>query len=107
MFNDFLSSLLQVVIVVDVVGVVAYFLLTALRPRQTDTSQELSGASAPSSGSRPWTRPAAAGTSRLRALVGRVVPGRARLAPATTAANLEDSFSRLRRVLYSYQEGLA
>ena len=79
MLDQFLTSVLQLVIVVDIIGVIAYFVLGGLKRR--------SAPSAPSGTSLldrlPWRRP--------RAVV-----------PAS-----DTDFSQLRRVLFSYQEGLA
>ncbi len=78
MLDQFLTSVLQLVIVVDIIGVVAYFVLGGLKRR-----------SAPPLPSRtslldrlPWRRPHA-------------------VAPAT-----DTDFSQLQRVLFSYREGL-
>jgi len=108
MFNDFLSSLLQIVIVLDLVGLVAYFVLAAVRPRRlrTEAVPELAPPpAATAAGWRGWTaRVGLEGLgSRLSELWRR--PGSR---PATSPADsLEAAFGRLRRVLNSYQEGLA
>ena len=105
MFNDFLSSLLQIVIVIDVIGVVAYFVLTALRPRETETPRAPAPQPAPGQ-SRSDRGPRLALLTRVRTSLGRLVPRRRGRGQHTTSEGLEASFDRLRRVLNSYQEGL-
>lgn len=105
MFNDFLSSLLQIVIVIDVIGVVAYFVLTALRPRETEAPS--GRAPHPTLGpSRSERGPRPALLTRVRTSLGRLVPRRTGRSTHAASAGLEASFDRLRRVLNSYQEGL-
>tara|TARA_Y100000588_G_scaffold280120_1_gene297066 strand:- start:574 stop:822 length:249 start_codon:yes stop_codon:yes gene_type:complete len=82
MFDQVLTSILQIVIVVDILGVIAYFVLAGLRPKQAD-----SGASeSPSLSSYlPWRR-------------------RCNLQPVRATAT---EFDQLRQVLYGFRSGLA
>ena len=105
MFNDFLSSLLQIVIVIDVIGVVAYFILTALRPREADAPRAEEPVHMPGH-SRALGGPRITLLARVRARLGRMVPQRVGRGPSSSSEGLEASFERLRRVLNSYQEGL-
>ena len=107
MFNDFLSSLLKIVIVVDIVGVVAYFVLTALKPRHGEGTPHSSAPVTESTTPRWHGWPQVAALQRLRAGFGRFSPSQPRHVRASTSEGLEASFARLHRVLNSYQEGLA
>ena len=80
MLDQFLTTILHVVIVVDILGVIAYFVVGGLR---TSPQQEIKPRRTLSVlGWLPWRRP--------------------QVVPAT-----ESEFSKLKRVLYSYKEGLA
>ena len=79
MLDHFLTSVLQLVIVIDILGVIAYFVLGGLKRGTTQPT----ASGSPFWDRLPWRRPRA-------------------VAPAT-----DGDFSQLRRVLYSYQEGLA
>lgn len=110
MFNNFLSSLLQIVIILDVVGVVAYFVLIGLKPRPSDADATLlppptAGRSASASRSLGWR--GALGFHRLRSRLGHLVPRRRARPRMPMGESLEAAFGRLHRVLNSYQEGLA
>jgi hypothetical protein len=85
MFDHFLTFVLQIVIAIDVLGAIAYFVLGALKGRSRKTSDPVVLELAPP---RPslWQR----------------LFCRPRPALAT-----EGDLTRLRRVLYSFQEGLA
>ena len=78
MFDQFLTSVLQIVIVVDILGVIAYFVLAGLRPK-TDSMHS--------------------SKSILDYLPWRREPS---LVPATAS-----EFDQLRQVLYGFRQGLA
>ena len=82
MFDQFLTSILQIVIIVDVLGVIAYFVLAGLRPKPAEADDS------PRSllNFLPWRR-------------------QHRLAPVTRPTANE--FDQLRQVLYGYRQGLA
>ena len=80
MFDSFLTSILQIIIVVDILAVVAYFVLGGFKRK----------------GSAKIASPA---TPKFR------FNKKAR--PATLASNLPDAFGDLKRVLYSFERGLA
>jgi len=89
MFDNFLTSILQVVIVIDILGAIAYFVLGGLK-RKKRLALEVSGKeSAPEI--VPLRQPF---WKRLSLRQPRPVPA------------TEGDFDQLRRVLYSYQEGL-
>ena len=116
MFDHFLTDLLKVIILVDLLGVVAYFILGAIKPRTGRSSPDASPfeATAPQgalleslSSSQP------SGIHRMRDRLTDRFPRLSclkkhmhRRAPVSSQ-NLETALSRLRRVLHSYQEGLA
>ena len=81
MFDHFLTNLLQIVIVIDVLGAIAYFALgasgskSAVRPRLKSRGPRSGSASLLASSPKPW--------------------------PA------DRDFARLQRVLYGFQDGLA
>ena len=82
MFDHFLTNLLQIVIVIDVLGAIAYFALGALRKQKRGaTPIEIKGPSL-------WQR---------------LFAGQQ---PQTVPATDRD-FARLQRVLYGFQNGLA
>ena len=83
MLDHFLTSLLQIIIVVDILGVVAYFVLGVLKPKPQKEAVPLR------SGESIWTR----------------LPWFRRPRPAVQASDAD--FDQLRRILFSYQEGLA
>ena len=105
MFNDFLTSLLQIVVVLDVLGVVAYFVLGALKPRSRTVASTSFGDTAEVR--YPFWRRALV---RIRAphlglgAHGHVSGNRPRV---RTSDSLDQALGNLKRVLYSYQEGLA
>ena len=86
MMDHFLNSLLQIVLVHDVLGLLAYFVLGSLRAKKKPASVQVP--------SEPgfW--------ARLRQRF-----------PATAAEqpseDLDAALGNLKRVLYSYQQGLA
>ena len=83
MLDHFLTSVLQLIIVVDILGVIAYFVLGALRPKPEKQAASLVAKKSLWE-HLPW------GRNRARSLV-----------PAS-----DFEFGQLKRVLYSYQEGL-
>lgn len=98
MFERFLTSVLQVIIVLDVIGAVAYFALGALKYRRRQAEAGLYLPAAPAR--RPGVR------ERLAASF----PGFARMLPwrrPRLALAGSSDFDQLRRVLHSFREGLA
>jgi len=112
MFEHFLTDLLKIVIVLDVLGVVAYFLLGVLKPKSgvepaNPALSELASPPVPLGG----LAAAEAGKfgqlrSRLATAVSKLLPGRGESRAPASAASLEAAFVRLNRVLHSYGEGL-
>ena len=82
MMDQFLTTILQVVIAIDIIGAIAYFVLGGFKSKDGEKNIALEPPTA-SFWSRFLRR-------RQKALV-----------PAT-----ESDFDKLRRVLYSYEEGL-
>lgn len=94
MLNEFLTSTLQVVILLDVLGLVAWFVLAARRgAHKTATSSEAT------------LRAASEGT-----LWSKLTGSRHRLQAGTTVRrvgrSLDDSLAQLRSVLESYRTSL-
>lgn len=88
MMDHFLNSLLQVVIILDVLGLLAYFVLGSLKSKKKALPA-------------PVQVPAGPGFwSRLRERLPAWAGGQG-------GENLEDALDNLKRVLYSYQQGLA
>jgi hypothetical protein len=82
MFDHFLTTVLQIIIIVDVLGLIAYFVLGALRSKTQE--QAVPQAQRFSIWDRlPWRRSRAA-------------------IPATNS-----EFGQLKKVLFGFQEGLA
>jgi hypothetical protein len=94
-FDHLLTSVLQVVIVLDVLGLVAYFLLGGLKSRRQRKALQLAPV--------PVDAPASA-RSLFHGLSWRRAPSAAAV-PA--AVSLEVAYADLRRVLDGYHEGLA
>ena len=90
MFDQFLTNLLQVVIVIDLIGAIAYFALGALRRKQrsneTATAEQSAQPLALELDDRPFWK--------------KLIPGR-RMAFARS-----QDIDKLRQVLYSFQDGL-
>ena len=108
MSDNFLTTVLEIVIVLDLLGVIAYFGLSLLRPRhRTATSSAPSGV-APNT---LWRRRMPHGrfgqfTQILRhPLTFRRT--RSTSPGPITRESLESAFGNLRRVLFSYEKGLA
>ena len=93
MLNAFLTDMLQVVIVLDILGVVAWFVLSARRaPHAADATEQVALTASPKvtlwsklTGSRRQMQPAAY---------------------AQSGGNLDDALGQLRRVLESYRTSL-
>ena len=83
MLDHFLTSLLQLIIVVDILGAIAYFVLGALKPKPRKETVSLHP------GESIWAR----------------LPWLHRPRPVVQASDTD--FDQLRRILFSYQEGLA
>ncbi len=81
----FLNSVLQVIVALDVLGIIAYFVLGGIRSRSRKKQPAIQPLSRPSS---LWDR------------LGW------RSAPRESPEVLEPAFANLRRVLHSYQQGL-
>ncbi len=93
--NDFLTSTLQVVIVLDVLGLVAWFVLAARRPAQkTATFSEAT--LAPASEGTLWSKL----TGPRHQLLQGATPVR------RIGQSLDDSLAQLRGVLESYRTSL-
>lgn len=125
MLNDFLSDILKVIIVLDVLGVIAYFLL-GLKAKKADPvagrtepvpeevtvveDGELFGPGfinpAVAAARSPSPLPAPA-KSNLWTRVRRALPRRGRSLRARHTGNLEEAMMRLRRVLSSYESDLS
>lgn len=84
--DHFLTAVLQLVIILDILGVIAYFVLGGLRSRSRKRLPE--PAPVPPSHPSLWDR------LRWRSALGE--------SPETLAPALDN----LKRVLYSYQQGL-
>ncbi len=92
--NDFLTSTLQVVIVLDVLGLVAWFVLAARRPAQkTATFSEAT--LIPASEGTLWSK-----------LTGPRHQLRAGTRVQRIGQSLDDSLAQLRSVLESYRTSL-
>ncbi len=91
MFDHFLTILLQVVIVVDLIGAVAYFALGALRRKQRASESPLTAEQS--------VHPIALGLEP-RSFWQKLIPSR-RMAFARS-----QDIDKLRQVLYSFQDGL-
>lgn len=88
MMDQFLNSLLQVVVILDVLGLLAYFVLGTLKRQKKVVPT-------------PIQLPAEPGFwSRLRERLPRRIGG-------AGGENLDVALDNLKRVLYSYQQGLA
>jgi hypothetical protein len=97
MFDAFLTSLLKVVIVVDIVGAMAYFVLGALkRNKRRSLEPDAAGPSCAPAPRPPWSR---------RLALARWIRWPSR-GPRPVAATDSD-FTRLRHILNSFEEGLA
>ena len=113
MFEHFLTDLLKIVVVLDVLGVIAYFLLGALKPKPGIEPGDLVHPepipSSPIAPSPASSRAGRFGQLRiwLATSASRLLPGRRESHAAASAASLDAAFVRLNRVLHSYRDGLA
>ena len=90
MFDHFLSSILQVIIVIDVLGAIGYFVLGGLKHRNRKTSQAV-------------IQPSPVEVTPLRQpFWKRFWQRRPEPVPAT-----EGDFAQLQNILFSFREGLA
>lgn len=80
MLDHFLTSALEIVIVLDIIGIAAYFILGGLRSKEPKTA-----------GNASWWQ--------------RLLPGRP--ANATNAPPIEEASQSFSRVLYGFQNGLS
>ena len=87
MLDHFLTSILQITIILDILGAIAYFVLGGFRPR---TQKEVKSQTL-----REHRRTLGALWERLPWRLAQPVP----------ASEIE--FDQLKSILYSYQEGLA
>lgn len=88
MMDNFLNSLLQVVIILDVLGLLAYFVLGSLKTKTKAAPAPVQVLAPPGF----W--------SRLRERLPVQMGGQG-------GENLDAALDNLKRVLYSYQQGLA
>ena len=94
MMDHFLTSVLQVVIVLDILGLVGYFVLGSLKSRKKRALVSAPALQA------PVPVPSTPGFfRRLRQRFSFPAPG--------GPDSLEAALGNLKRVLYSYQQGLA
>jgi len=91
MFDHFLTTLLQIVIVVDIIGAIAYFALGALRRKQRANEPQLSTEQA--------VKPHAVELDN-RSFWQKLLPNR------QMALARSQEIDKLRHVLYSFQDGL-
>lgn len=101
MSDSFLTSVLEIVIVVDLLGVIAYFVLALLKPRHRPME---SPSPAPSS-TPPYSL-----WGRLIAATGLGSLARKKRTSSDrplARESLEVAFGDLRRVLFGYEKGLA
>ena len=102
MFDHFLTSILQVVIVVDILGAIAYFVLGGMKQKKRQALQAtLNEQTVEVVPLRKPLRERFASKSPF-AFFKRFSRNRPRPVPAN-----QGDFDQLRRILYSYQEGLA
>lgn len=118
MFDDFLSDLLKIIVVLDILGLIAYFFLGMLRKKQfvdkigrTNSANESTG---PSLGKyfKPLFESKIensndTGSLRQRLIDYRTNRRRQKRSHPSSHGDLESSFTDLRRVLNSYCEGIA
>ena len=115
MVENFLTDILKVVILLDVLGVIAYFLLGAVRPKLKPI-EPLGGLcdKAPDSSNSLWEKLSSTNRRPLVTPLRRVFGRFGRLSPKRLLASgrqgsresLEEARSNLRRVLNSFREGL-
>lgn len=102
MFDYFLTSILQIVIVVDILGAIAYFVLGGLKQKRRQALQAvLNEQTVEIVPLRKSLRERFASSNPF-AFLKRC----SWIQPRSATANQGD-FDQLRRILYSFQEGLA
>jgi hypothetical protein len=89
MFDDFLSSTLKIILILDIIGVIAYFGLGAFK-----THKQKQPTLVPISVSNTVSKP-----SWWRRTPRRIT--------AESSATLQEACVSLKRVLYSFEKGLA
>ena len=109
MSDNFLTSGLEIVVVLDLLGLIAYFALALLKPRHRPAGSP----SRPSSSVTPyffWRRPLpATRLGDLTRFLTRPLSSRRKRRSSTgpiARESLETTFGNLRRVLFSYEKGL-
>ena len=116
MFEHFLTDLLKIVVALDVLGVVAYFLLGAfgkksgVEPRDLSLAEPVTSSPSPLVGLSPSVEAGRFG--QLRSRLARAVSKLPGLRKSTErepafAESLDAAFFKLNRVLHSYRESLA
>jgi len=93
MFDDFLSSTLKIILVLDIIGVIAYFGLGAFK-RHKQKQPTLAPISVSNTVSNTVSKP-----SWWRRTPRRIT--------AESSATLQEACVSLKRVLYSFEKGLA
>ena len=114
MFDNFLTDLLKIIIVVDVLAIIAYFMVGAGR-RRAQMPAPSTQARIPAEGLSlesnrlPETIPAPSLRQRLERPFRRLWWRSRHTAPSSysPSESLDTAFAKLRRVLTSYHEGLA
>ncbi len=96
MLNEFLTNTLQVIIVLDVVGVIAWFVLLSRRSPHKDSTHQVAHATAVSAPSETlWGKLTGAGRQ--------MQPARVR----DNGGSMDDALGQLQRVLESYRCSLS
>ena len=90
MFDDFLSSTLKIIIVLDIIGVIAYFGLGAIKAHKQKQQPTLAPVAIPK---RSWWQ---------RSWWQRTPQN----ITAESSATLQEACVSLKRVLYSFEKGL-
>ena len=118
MFDDFLSDLLKIIVVLDILGLIAYFFLGMLRKKQcvdkvarTNSANESTGRSF-SEHFKPLFENKIENSHDTASLRQRLIDYRTnrrrqKRSNSSSRSDLESSFADLRRVLNSYCEGIA
>jgi len=108
MSDSFLTTVLEIVIVLDLLGVIAYFGLSLLRPKPRASTSSAPSGTAPNS---LWRRSMATGRFGHFTQILRHPLSFRRARPTSprpiARESLESAFGNLWRVLFSYENGLA
>ena len=118
MFDDFLSDLLKIIVVLDILGLIAYFFLGMLRKRQFADKNGLANTANKSTGPsfsksfKPLFQSKINDSHNTISLRQRLIDYRTnrrrqKRFHSSSHSDLESSFADLRRVLNSYCEGIA